>query len=63
MDETGFLYRPRLRAAYNKICDGRLGNCTAAERCIAAEAFLNTIARVAQHRGISFDQCAEQLGY
>jgi hypothetical protein len=59
MDETGYITRPRLRAAYEHIWN----NNEPLVRMRASEAFLRMIQRLADHRGITFDQCAEQLGY
>lgn len=63
MDKTGYLTRPLLRAAYDRICDSPIGARCAFERVAAAEAFIRTIERTAAYRGISFDANAERLGY
>jgi hypothetical protein len=63
MDKTGYLTRPLLRAAYDRICDSTTGNACAFERVRAAEAFIRTLHRIARIRGETFDTTAERLGY
>lgn len=62
MDERGFITRPKLRAAYSRICDSR-GGADRTNAMQAAEAFLRTISRMAAYNAISFDEMAERLGY
>lgn len=58
MEKSGYLTRPKLRAAYDRICESAWLHDTR-----AAEAFLRTIWRYSVYRGISFDDAAERLGY
>lgn len=63
MDKTGYLTRPKLRAAYDRICDSPRGLRLHCECVASAEAFLRMIQRNADYRGITFDENAERLGY
>ena len=63
MDKTGYLTRPLLRAAYDRICDSPRGLRCKWERVASAEAFIRMIERNAAYRGVTFDENAERLGY
>jgi hypothetical protein len=58
-----YLERPKLRAAYERICDGGGVFTNHFQRVQHAEAFVRLIENQAAFHGVTFDAMAERLGY